>query len=215
MRLSRQLKPLGDLGRAWAVVEDKTALFVATGDEGKLFQVSPEERSRSLTKHRQSDLPLAITPEGTVFAGTDRRKDHSLGRGREAKVIADNLGSYVWSLVYDENERKFAGTGPKGRIYQVTPEGKSSLPHQAGAHLPLAARVDQAADGQGRLVYRLDGKDKAFVLHQAAQEKSAAGRARSVVFAGTSSPITKRTGPGRPAGHAGGLDRTRRPTSSS
>src|SRR6266852_4871395 len=45
IRLSRQLKPLAGLDAAhvWDVVEDKAGnLFVATGDEGKIFKITAD-----------------------------------------------------------------------------------------------------------------------------------------------------------------------------
>src|SRR5437879_3498328 len=45
LRLSRQLKPLVKLNatHVWDIVEDKSgSLYVATGDDGKLYKVSPE-----------------------------------------------------------------------------------------------------------------------------------------------------------------------------
>src|SRR5688500_14311967 len=48
LRLSRQVKPLAKLEAAhvWDVVEDKQGnLWVATGDEGKIYQVTAEGRA--------------------------------------------------------------------------------------------------------------------------------------------------------------------------
>src|SRR5437588_12944020 len=45
LRLGRQLKPLVgiDAAHVWDVVEDREGnLFVATGDQGKVFQVAPD-----------------------------------------------------------------------------------------------------------------------------------------------------------------------------
>src|SRR5260370_35484084 len=45
LRLSRELKPLVglDATRVWDIVEDKHGnLFAATGDEGKVYKVTPE-----------------------------------------------------------------------------------------------------------------------------------------------------------------------------
>src|SRR5947209_15782162 len=45
LRLSRQLRPLAglDATHVWDVVEDRDgALYIATGDEGKVFRLSPD-----------------------------------------------------------------------------------------------------------------------------------------------------------------------------
>src|SRR5262249_27350297 len=48
VRLSRQLKPLGhvEANHVWDVVEDGAGnLIVATGDDGKLFKVTPDGKA--------------------------------------------------------------------------------------------------------------------------------------------------------------------------
>src|SRR5262245_20675179 len=48
LRLSRQLKPLAGINAAhvWDVVEDAQGnLYVATGDEGKLYRITPDGKA--------------------------------------------------------------------------------------------------------------------------------------------------------------------------
>ncbi len=58
LRLSRQLKPLAglDATHVWDVVEDRDGnLIVATGDEGKIYKVTPDGKvGRALHQRRQS-----------------------------------------------------------------------------------------------------------------------------------------------------------------
>src|SRR6516165_5204507 len=74
LRLSRQVRPLAGIQatHVWAMVEDKAGnLFVATGDEGKLFKVSPDGRVTLVYTSTDSQiLSLALAADGTVFAGT-------------------------------------------------------------------------------------------------------------------------------------------------
>lgn len=216
VRLSRLVRPLADLKalHIWSVVEDKTGnLYVATGDEGKLYKVAPDGTFEvAYTSTDSQILSLAITQEGTVFAGTGPGgKIVRLSPGQKPKVIAEKLGSYVWSLAFDETARALlAGTGPKGQIFQVTPEGQASvyLTTKQEHVLALAGTSGgpwYAGTDKGGLVYRLDGKGKGFVLYQATQ-----GEIRSlavqgdVVFAGTSAPVMKRPGGGgKPGGGPG------------
>src|SRR5262249_20897328 len=126
LRLSRLVKPLAGIQatHVWAMVEDKAGnLFVATGDEGKLFKVSPDGKVTLVYTSTDSQiLSLALAPDGTVYAGTG---PHgliiSVSPAGDAKVLVADLDNYVWSLVHDPvSKTLFAGTGPKGRIYQVT-----------------------------------------------------------------------------------------------
>jgi hypothetical protein len=204
LRLSRQLRPLTGLDamHVWDIVEDRQGnLFVATGDEGKLYKVSPSGAvSVAYTSSDSQVLCLALAPDGTVYAGTGPTGlllavAPTTGKVR---VVAEDLDSYVWSLALDQGGKTiYAGTGPKGRIYQVTADGQASVFYTTRQeHILCLARdsnrVLYAGTDKGGLVYRIDPHGKGFVLFQAAQAE-----VRSLlvtpegVYAGTSIP-TKR-----------------------
>jgi hypothetical protein len=207
LRLSRQLKPLAALEatHVWDVVEDKFGnLFAATGDEGKLYKVSPEGKvSVAYTSPDCQILALALAPDGTVYAGTGPSGlVVCIPPGGKTRVLAEDLGSYVWSLAYDHETRTvYAGTGPKGRVYQVTPDGKASVFYATRQEHILALALGAqgtlyAGTDKGGLVYRIDRKGKGFVVYNAPQ-----GEVRSLLvtpaglYAGTSSP-SRRGGSG-------------------
>ncbi len=210
LRLSRQLKPLAaiDATHVWDVVEDKRGnLFVATGDEGKLYRVSPDGQVRVVyTSPDCQILCLALASDGTVYAGTGPSGlVICIPPKGKTRVLAEDLGSYVWSLAYDEESKTlFAGTGPKGRVYQITPDGKASVFYATRQeHILCLALGAQgtlyAGTDKGGLVYRIDRKGKGFVVYNAPQ-----GEVRSLlvtptgVYAGTSAPSR------RGGGHGGG-----------
>jgi hypothetical protein len=94
----------------------------------------------------------------------------------------------------------YAGTGPKGRIYQVTPAGQSRVFYRTKQdHVlclaPGPSGMLYAGTDKGGLVYRIDAKGKGFVMYQAAQAE-----VRSLlvtadgVYAGTSAPTHRRGG---------------------
>src|SRR5206468_13106054 len=74
LRLSRQLRPLAsiDATHVWDVIEDRTGnLIVATGDEGKLFKITPDGKTSVIYASPDSQiLSLAMGADGTVYAGT-------------------------------------------------------------------------------------------------------------------------------------------------
>src|SRR5205807_2298757 len=74
VRLSRLLKPLPGVQalNIWNVVEDKMGnLYVATGDEGKLFKLTPEGKAAVVYTSTDSQiLCLAQGPDGAIYAGT-------------------------------------------------------------------------------------------------------------------------------------------------
>jgi hypothetical protein len=215
LRLSRQLRPLAGVKamHVWDVVEDRQGnLFVATGDEGKLYKVTPAGAvSLAYTSPDSQVLSLALALDGTVYAGTGPTGliiAISPETGK-ARLVAENLDSYVWCLaVGDDGKTLFAGTGPKGRIYQVTPDGPASVFYRTKQeHILCLARGDggvlYAGTDKGGLVYRIDARGKGFVLYQAAQAE-----VRSLlvtpkgVYAGTSAP-SKRQLSSRSGGSSG------------
>jgi hypothetical protein len=208
LRLSRQLKPLAgiDAAHVWDVVEDRDGnLFVATGDEGKVFKVTGDGKSSVVFTSEDSQvLCLALSPDGAVYAGTGPgghvvRIEPKGG----ARVIGDLPDAYIWSLVVEpKGQLLYAGTGPKGHIYRVTPDGKSAVFYttkQEHIHcLALAADGTlYAGTDKAGLVYRIDPRGKGFVLFSAPQAE-----VRSLlvttdgVYAATSSPTRRRPGGG-------------------
>jgi sugar lactone lactonase YvrE len=199
LRLSRQLKPLAGLEatHVWDVVEDKDGnLYVATGDEGKLYKVTPDGKVTVAFDSDDSQiLCLARAPDGSIYAGTGPSGlIVRIAPDGNARVLYDSPELYVWSLAVDDKGTVYAGTGPKGRIYRVTPEGKASVFYTTKQEhiLCLATGPDgmlYAGTDKGGLVYRIDAKGKGFVLYSAAQAE-----VRSLIvtpdgiYAGTSTP---------------------------
>jgi hypothetical protein len=211
LSLSRQLKPLTSLDatHVWDVVEDPAGnLYIATGDEGKIYKLTPDGKvSVAYTSEDSQVLCLALAADGTLFAGTGpggrilRLKD---GRG---ETLAQTSEGYVWSLAIDpKSQVVYAGTGPKGRVYQITPQGKARLFYATKQEhiLSLATGPDgvlYAGVDKDGLVYRIDPTGKGFVLYSAPQAE-----VRSLlvdgdtVYAGTSSPTRRRGGLGSSTG---------------
>jgi len=209
LRLSRELKSLTNFGgetptHVWDIVEDKAGnLYVATGDNGKIFKIGRDGKvSVAYSSDDSQILCLAQGPDGSVFAGTGPggRIIHINPEG-QAKQIAEGLDNYVWSLAVDsKGENIYAGTGPKGRIHKVMPDGKTSVFYQSKQDHVLCVRI--GPDGQlyagtdkSGLVYRIDTKGKGFVLFQAAQSEV---RTLTVttegIYVGTSAPTKSKRG---------------------
>src|SRR5947207_3108431 len=76
LQLARELKPLAQLDamHVWDVVEDKQGnLFVATGDEGKIYKIPPGGKASVVYTSTDSQiLSLAVGPDGSVYAGTHK-----------------------------------------------------------------------------------------------------------------------------------------------
>jgi hypothetical protein len=204
VRLSRQLRPLAglDATHVWDLAEDLDGnLYVATGDDGKIYRVAADGKASVVYTSEDSQvLCLAAAPDGSIYAGTGPG-GHVLRieRGGAVKVLFASPEAYVWSLAVDaKGETIYAGTGPKGRIYKITPDGKGSVFYTTKQEhiLCLATSPDgmlyAGADKSG-LVYRIDARGKCFVLFSSPQAEVRTLRATADgVYAGTSSPTRRR-----------------------
>lgn len=206
LRLARQLKPLASLEatHVWDVVEDRDGnLIVATGDEGKIYKVTPEGKvSVYHTCSASQVFCLALAADGAVYAGTGPGGQVlRIDTRGQAKVVCETHQKYVWSVALDPaTQTVYAGTGPKGRIYAITPQGQSSVFYTTRQEhiLCVAIGADStvyAGTDKGGLVYRIDPKGKGFVLHQAAQSEVRSLKVTpDGLYVGTSSPTRSRGG---------------------
>src|SRR5262249_41965427 len=215
VRLARELKPLSatiDATRIWDVVEDKAGnLFVATGDDGKIFKITPDGKASVAFDSEDSQiLCLTAASDGTVFAGTGPSGQIvRIEATGNASVLHGSPEKYVWALAYDEKTKTvFAATGPRGKILAVDSQGKSTVFFQARQdHILSLARASDGTlyagtDKQG-LVYRIDPKGKGFVLFQAPQaEVRCLYLTATALYAGTSAAAGSRSGSsgGTPSG---------------
>jgi hypothetical protein len=206
LRLSRQLRPLAglDATHVWDVIEDGDGnLIVATGDEGKVFKVTPDGKASVLYAGEDSQvLCLARAADGSVYAGTGPNGSVvRIDPSGAAKVLHRAEGCYVWSLAVDsKGETIYAGTGPKGTVYRLTPEGKATAFYTTKQEHILCVALGPdgtlyAGSDRAGLVYRIDPRGKGFVLFSAPQaEVRRLLVTPDYVYAGTSSPTMRRHG---------------------
>jgi hypothetical protein len=211
IRLSKQLQPLVGLDavHVWDIVEDKHGnLFVATGNEGKIFQVTPQGKVSVAYESQDTEvLCLALASDGTIYAGTGPKgRILRLGPDGKGQLLYQTPENYVWSLAVDPaNQTIYAGTGSKGRIYRITPDGRGSVFYNSKQEHILCLTMDSrgmlyAGSDRNGLVYRIDGNGKGFVLYNAPQAEVHHLLATSEgIYACTGSPGRSR-GLGGPGG---------------
>jgi len=204
LKLSRQLRPLAAIQatHVWSVVEDREGnLFAATGDEGKIFKITPQGSvSVAYASEDGQVFCLAASPDGSIFAGTGPSGlVLRIGPDGKGEVLAKTPESYIWCLAIDPSGQTiYAGTGPNGQIHALTRDGKASLFYATRQQhvLSLAAGNDgnlYAGTDKDGFVYRIDAKGKGFVLYSAPQsEVRTLLVAADAVYAGTSSPTRRR-----------------------
>jgi hypothetical protein len=182
IRLSRQLHPLVglDATHVWDIVEDPHGnLYVATGNEGKIFLVTREGKVSIAYESQDTEvLSLTLAKDGSIYAGTGSKgKIIRIDPNGQGSLLYQTPESYVWSLAIDpKSQTIYAGTGPKGRIYRVTPDGHGTVFYSTKQEHILCLGIDSrgvlyAGTDKNGLVYRIDASGKGFVLYHAHQSE--------------------------------------------
>src|SRR5689334_155639 len=107
-----------------AVADSKGNVYLGTGHDGKVFKVDAAGKGAMLVDLPELDvMALAVDSKDVLYAGTaPDGKVYKIENG-QAKEFFDPQAKYIWSLVFDKQGRLLVGTGDKGIIYRVTPDG--------------------------------------------------------------------------------------------
>jgi hypothetical protein len=162
-----------DQSAIWSVVKaSKGAIYAATGHRGKVYLVESASKSSLYWTAPQPEVfALAIDKAGVLFAGTSPDgKIFRIENGKASEYF-DPKSKYIWALQFDAGGALFAGV-EGGKVWRISGAGRGEVWYDTGqSHV-----VSLAFDAQGRLLagtepngvlYRITGKDKAFVLYDA------------------------------------------------
>ncbi|HLH32296.1 MAG TPA: hypothetical protein VKY31_13915, partial [Terriglobia bacterium] len=156
----------------WSIAADsKGNVYLGTGHDGKIFKVDSAGKGSMLVDLMELDvLALAVDSKDVLYAGTSPDgKVYKIENG-VAKEFFDPKAKYIWSLVFDKQGRLLVGTGDKGVIYRVTPDGngapfyESDETHIVSMAIDNDGNVIAGGDPKG-YVYRITPAGKAFVLY--------------------------------------------------
>ena len=174
LMLAPQFTKLFDTEQAyvWSSAADPAGnLYLGTGHDGKIFKVDPSGKGTMLADLSELDvLALAVDGKDVLYAGSSPDgKVYKIENGTP-KELFDPHTKYIWSLVFDKQGRLLVGTGDKGVIYRVTPDGNGTAFYNTDeTHI-----VSMAIDKDGNLIaggdpkgyiYRISPEGKAFVLY--------------------------------------------------
>jgi sugar lactone lactonase YvrE len=208
LQLGHAVRPIGNLDAAhiWRVLDDGQGnLIVATGNEGKIFRVSPDGAATVLFQSEDSQvLSLALRADGMIYAGTGPSGQIiAIPPKGPAKVVAKTGEQYIWALTLDKAGTLFAATGPNGRIVRFDPATEKVTTHYQTKQEHVLCLT---ADGDGNLyvgtgsrgmVYRVDAQGKGFVLFEAPQAEvrtlTLAKGGNGLLWVGTGVPSARRT----------------------
>src|SRR5215831_325623 len=156
---------------ASAAADSKGNIYLGTGHDGKIFKVDSAGKGALLVDLAELDvLALTVDSKDVLYAGTSPDgKVYKIENG-QAKEFFDPHSKYIWSMVFDKQGRLLVGTGDKGVIYRVTPDGNGTLfytsdeTHIVSMAMDKDGNVIAGGDPKG-YVYRISPDGKAFVLY--------------------------------------------------
>ncbi len=154
-----------------AVADSKGNVYLGTGHDGKIFKVDPSGKGTMIADLAELDvLALAVDGKDNLYAGSSPDgKVYRIENGT-AKEFFNPKTKYIWSLVFDKQGRLLVGTGDKGVIYRVTPDGKGAAFYDTDETHIVSMAIDKdgnviaGGDPKG-YVYRISPEGKAFVLY--------------------------------------------------
>jgi hypothetical protein len=126
VELTRVAMP-DDVPIVWSWARTGDALFLGTGDDGRIYRVRGETIELFAETHQLLVSALAMGDGGVLYAGT-------LPEGRifaidtaappgtaPRELVRPDAAEHVWALAWDApRHRLFAATGPEGRVYAIT-----------------------------------------------------------------------------------------------
>src|SRR5215468_4747636 len=198
-----------------AAADSKGNVYLGTGHDGKIFKVDASGKGAMLVRLGELDvLALAVDNKDVLYAGTaPDGKVYKIENGM-AKEFFDPKAKYIWSLLFDKQGRLLVGTGDKGIIYRVTPDGKGTSFYDTDETHIVAMTLDRdgniiaGGDPKG-YIYRITPEGKAFVLYDSGLREihSVAVAPNGTIYAAalSSEPsITPAAAPAIPAASSGG-----------
>jgi len=154
-----------------AAADSRGNVYLGTGHDGKIFRIDASGKGGLFVDLTELDvMALAIDAKDVLYAGTSPDgKVYRIENGTPREFF-DPKTKYIWSLVFDRQGRLLAGTGDKGVIYRVTPDGKGVPFYDTDETHIISMAVDRdgnliaGGDPKG-YVYRISPEAKAFVLY--------------------------------------------------
>jgi hypothetical protein len=160
------------------------SIYVATGHQGHVYKVDANGESRLFWDAPEIEVfSIAVAPNRDVYAGTSPNgKIYRITPAGEVSEFFNPGETYIWSLEFapagrGNNRSKFggpealfAGTGGKGNVYRIDPDGQGEVYFGTGQRHVMSMAFDPqrrllAGTDPNGILYRIDAKGKAFVLY--------------------------------------------------
>jgi outer membrane protein assembly factor BamB len=165
--------PVDDVPIAWSMVSGRDAIYIGTGNEGKIYRLRGDSLEVFAETGQLLVSAMALADDGTLFAGTlpEGRIYTVSPQGQVAELARPDGAEHIWALVWDSTRsRLFAATGPDGKIFAIDRQGHSDVFWDSNASHVMALDVDSdgavyaGTDGDAVLV-RLRAPGRAEVVY--------------------------------------------------
>jgi sugar lactone lactonase YvrE len=201
-RDARRLEGVSEAALFTAAADKSGAVYVATGDAGKILRVTPGGKAEvAATLGEKEVTALTVGPDGALYAGGSPGGNvYRIDRGTPV-LYYETKARYVWALAFSGGAL-YVGTGLPGQIHRVTAAGKGERIHTTtDAHVrTLCAdsrgRVWAGTSGSG-LLLRIDPNGAVTTIYDSSKSEItaiSAGRDGRVWASAGSSDVATASG---------------------
>src|SRR5579872_455662 len=149
------------------------SIYAGTGNRGRVYRIAPNGTATLVWTADQPEVfAVAVDSAGVVYAATSPDGRIYRIEGDKGVEVFNPQAKYIWSLAFGADGTLYAGTGNPANVYAIDKAGTGQLYYSTGqGHV-----TSLAIDSQGRvlagsepngIIYRISGKEKAFVLYDA------------------------------------------------
>ena len=163
IRLLGQEKSLltEEVGYVWDMtVGPGDAIYVATGEEGQIYKITPEA-AEIFYKADDPDV-LSLASDGkTLYAGTGPSGlILKINAQAEAEEIYRGEDEYIWDLALSGDGTLYAATGSKGRILTISPGEEAAVLFDSPQEHILSLLLDKdgilyGSSSPGGIIYKI------------------------------------------------------------
>ena len=181
----------------WGLASDADgAVYAAAGSPARVYKIARDGKASIIFAPQELSVQaVVVAPDGAIYAATspDGRVYKIVHRGRaeektatavdpsvdpsyEATPFFDPKSKYIWALAVDHHGNLYVGTGDRGEIDRVNPNGTGAVFFRSDEAQVRVLAFDKAenliagTDGSG-LVYRISPQGEGFVLYSAPKKE--------------------------------------------
>jgi hypothetical protein len=164
--------------QALVVDNNSGAIYAATSPDGKVYKIVHGGPAPGKTPEGHTTAEVAAAQEGAKPGPTGENPSASVpvDSSYSASVAFDPKTKYIWALALDPKGQLYIGTGDRGEIFRVDPNGNGSLFFKSDEAQIRALAFDNqgnliaGTDGSG-LIYRISPQGEGFVLYSAPKKE--------------------------------------------